>query len=118
MATEEELRDATDIAYLDLSVGFENLINDGKNPPFTIKAILDAMPPMEKTENLPSYVLDWEIVDYRNDNEPHQSGFYGSVIDTGNGLIVSFKGSESMTTTNTQQPIQLSKILNFGSEVV
>ena len=100
MATEEELRDATDIAYLDLSVGFENLINDGKNPPFTIKAILDAMPPMEKTENLPSYVLDWEIVDYRNDNEPHQSGFYGSVIDTGNGLIVSFRGSESITDIN------------------
>ena len=98
MATEQELRDATDIAYLDLHHGFEFLESTGVSgpPPYSIKAIIDS----HKVKVPKNVNKEWKIVDVYNDNENDGSGFYGCVIDTGDGLIVSFRGSESITDIN------------------
>lgn len=47
-----------------------------------------------KINGLPEEALDWKIVETFDENKPGESGFYGTVIDTGDGLIVSFRGSE------------------------
>ncbi|MGY3715149.1 Mbeg1-like protein [Sutcliffiella cohnii] len=41
--------------------------------------------------------LNWKIIDTYDRNNEGQSGFYGVVIDTGEGIVVSFRGSESPT---------------------
>ena len=61
MATEKELRDATEIAQLNLHEGFQHLIKLGETPPFIISDI---------------FLYD-TYFGYRNDNSSNQSGSYG-----------------------------------------
>lgn len=129
--TDEELKLATDIAYLDLGALQENM--PFREEPYSIGEILqiqkngeglsknaitqaqldrvmtDSTPDggdisdislnidtVKQLTNDPAIdTLDWKIVDTFDDNSEDGSGFYGVVIDTNDGLIVSFRGSES-----------------------
>nr|WP_263324549.1 DUF2974 domain-containing protein [Neobacillus sp. Marseille-Q6967] len=124
---DEELKLATDIAYLDLEMLNENM--PYRKEPYSVAELLqierdgEGNPKNEITEvylnrltenkdhfgdehisiddgkvnQLSSDALDWKIVDTFNDNNKDGSGFYGVVIDTGDGMIVSFRGSEVPT---------------------
>lgn len=100
MATDRELRDATDVAYVDLTDGFETLISEGRKPPFTIREIVEASNPdsgvsLDQFKDIdPTYLDSWRITAIHDTND--KNGFYGCVIDTGSEFIVSFRGSESM----------------------
>jgi len=49
-----------------------------------------------RINGLSNEVLGWQVVKTYNDNNPDGSGFYGTVIDTGEpGLVVTFRGSEA-----------------------
>lgn len=125
--TDQELKMATDIAYLDLEVLKENQLKpnreeaysvgellkvdmDGEGEPNVTQEHLDSLTAncdtlgdenislnLNKVNQLSKEALNWKIVDTFNDNNRDGTGFYGAVIDTGEGLIVSFRGSESPT---------------------
>ena len=101
--TDAELKNATQVAYTDLQIGFDAMIQEGKTPPFYIKDLLKYLGKDKNTIDKAFPDLDgvnidnWKIVDYYDHNGVGESGCYGCAIDTGNGnLIVAFRGSESM----------------------
>lgn len=121
--TEEELKFATDVAYLDLAdlmftkretVPGSQIAGQTNHP--TIGELLRIDPDGRKCYNqsyfdqlskeklslsadkinqLPDEALDWRIIETFDRNNKGQSGFYGVVIETDKGVIVSFRGSES-----------------------
>ncbi|MCH6268199.1 Mbeg1-like protein [Neobacillus citreus] len=128
--TEQELKFATDIAYLDLELlkdksrkNIPGSVGAGQSPDNTVGGLLkmkadgssnysqghfdqltkgkdvgkDQSVSLDagKINQLPSEAMDWKIVKTFDQNNPGQSGFYGVVIETDKGLIVSFRGSES-----------------------
>lgn len=93
-----QLKNATQVAYAEFDAPFKQLVNAGETPPFTISALCKQMgtkidvlfPDLDGQD-----VSEWRIVDIYNNNA--KTGFYGCVIDVGNGeAIVAFRGSESM----------------------
>ncbi|RHW42735.1 DUF2974 domain-containing protein [Neobacillus notoginsengisoli] len=109
--TDHSLKIATDLAYIDLDIITNNMDFNKKSPP-TIQEILEAAKEQEQketvqkiekilnnpnNEELKSQVLSWKLVDVHNKNKAHGNGFYGCVIDTNEGLIASFRGSEPIT---------------------
>lgn len=126
--TDQDLKFATDIAYLDLEILKDNTRKQipgstgaGQNPENTVGELLKIKPEGKysqehfdslsanvdkkgdasvsldagKINSLPAHVHDWKIAYTFDRNDPGQSGFYGAVIETDQGLIVSFRGSES-----------------------
>ena len=115
-----ELRLATEIAYLDLHLAQDytnNIENTGSlmvEDAINIilqehinnlsqaeidqyEGVLDDFKKLkELKENEGQNFKPWSIADIQNDNGPGQTGFYGIVIDTGDGHIVSFRGSEDI----------------------
>ncbi|WP_462410822.1 Mbeg1-like protein [Neobacillus sp. Marseille-QA0830] len=120
--TDQDLKFTTDIAYLDLDILNKNM-RFGKGP-YSVGKLLnvdvDGRPdkiPQEhfdklvagkntygdkivsldhtKVDQLPDYALeDWKVVKTFDRNKPGQSGLYAVVLDTPQGLVVSFRGSE------------------------
>ncbi|MEL4028251.1 Mbeg1-like protein [Caldifermentibacillus hisashii] len=115
--SDEELKIATDLAYMDLHKAYEKLNSDinvvqaieyliknhnedlSDNEVNHYREIIDKIEAIEKRNN-----VEWKIVDYKNDNKKDQTGLYGIVLDTGDGHIVAFRGSESML--NSQHALQ------------
>ena len=119
--TDLELRLATEIAYLDLHLvedyadlteGTGNMtveeaiqlilkINDRNLSAEEIKRYEGVLADFEKLKKMKEDAGEtfqpWSITDIHNDNGAGQSGFYGMVLDTGNGHIVAFRGSENIT---------------------
>ncbi|MEK0286204.1 hypothetical protein [Caldifermentibacillus hisashii] len=106
--SDEVLKIATDLAYLDLHKAYEKL-NSDINVVQAINYLIhnDVDLSEEDKEHYREIIKDiekfedsnknkWKIADYKNDNEEGQTGFYGIVIDTGDGHIVSFRGSEDI----------------------
>jgi hypothetical protein len=126
--TDQDLKFATDIAYLDLEVLKDNgrkqipgSTGAGNQQGNTVGDLLKIQPEgredaksydhlvagkdtkgdqsislsADKINNLPDHALDWKIAHTFDRNNPGQSGFYGVVIETDKGLIVSFRGSEA-----------------------
>lgn len=93
-----QLKNATQVAYKDFHIPFQQLVEAGEKPPFTIAELCRQWG--KKTEDLfPDLdgqdISNWKIVDYYDTND--KTGFYGSVIDVGDGdAIVAFRGSEGM----------------------
>jgi len=110
--TEQGLKVSTDLAYIDLDLITINMDYDKKSAP-TIQEILAAAKEQEQgeivkklegvlnnpdNEKIKSQILSWKIVDVHNNNKTDGNGFYGCVIDTGEGrLVASFRGSEPIT---------------------
>ncbi|MCP8969376.1 Mbeg1-like protein [Ectobacillus ponti] len=97
--SEQELRNATDIAYVDFSKVIEGMPDHVPGPPYTVKQLIQEgskMPDLnmnfDRLNGLSETQLNWKIVDYHDTNK--KTGFYGCAIDTGEGIIVSFRGSE------------------------
>jgi hypothetical protein len=100
--TDKELRDATQIAYMDFTDGYAELNRRNKEPPYTIRQIKDATKDPEKCaaidkivkENGISIDLDTlKIAQIHNTN--NENGFYGCIIETSDKeAIVAFRGSE------------------------
>ena len=104
--TDVQLKNATQVAYQDFNKPYYELVQSGKKPPFTIEELCAQMVtnkyptaddvykkmfPNLNGEN----IKGWKIVDYYNNNAA--TGFYGCLIDTGNGdAIIGFRGSEGM----------------------
>jgi Protein of unknown function (DUF2974) len=101
--TDKELRDATDIAYVDLQKIIESLPSGGG--PYTIEELYNLAQADGIDVDFSALTADpatweiiknWKIVDYYDTND--ETGFYGVAIDPGDGnLIVSFRGSENIT---------------------
>ncbi len=102
--TDKELRDATQIAYLDLKDGFDDLSRMNIKPPYSIREIIDILDD-ESIKKLEEEIkkgdisidLDsWKITEIHDTNDTN--GFYGCIIETSNNeAIVAFRGSESET---------------------
>ena len=103
--TDKELRDATQVAYMDLSAGYDNLKINGIKPPYTIRQIINNTVNLKKRTELENKVKEgditidldsWKITQIHNTNT--KNGFYGCIIETSeNEAIVAFRGSESTT---------------------
>lgn len=119
--TDQDLKFATDIAYLDLDILKKNM--PFRKEPYSVSEVLKIQadgnePPSQghydklaagidkkadphvsldadKINNLSDKALDWKVVETFDRNKLGESGFYGVVIETDKGLIVSFRGSES-----------------------
>lgn len=102
--TDREMRNFTQIAYADLTKGYEELCkkNPGKTS-FTInevkEASIEAGVPKSKLVQLncltDSQLNDWKIAGIHDTNS--QNGFYGCIVETSPGNVaVGFRGSESM----------------------
>ena len=107
--SDEELKIATDLAYMDFHVALEQLegevtvaeaikyIIHHNHENLSSKDVKHYEKVIEKIEKIEAINNNkWKIADYKNDNEEGQTGFYGIVIDTGDGHIVSFRGSEDI----------------------
>jgi len=119
--TDEDLKYATDIAYLDMGLLNEHMPMSYGNGPHKVKDLFQfpadgACYPQEyfdglidgkdtfgdkivsldagKINSLSPKAQDWKVVETFDQNNEGQSGFYGVVIDTGDDLIVTFRGSE------------------------
>jgi hypothetical protein len=102
--TDKELRDATQIAYMDLLDGYDSLVSKIK-PPYTIRQIIDATENKNIKEKLEKKIKEgdisidldsWKITQIHDKN--NVNGFYGCIIETSdNEAIVAFRGSESET---------------------
>lgn len=102
--TDQEMRNFTQIAYADLTKGYEKLC--AENPGVTSfsieslkKASLEAGVPKSKLKQLDcltdSQLKEWKISGIHDTNS--KNGFYGCIIETGPGeAAVGFRGSESM----------------------
>lgn len=102
--TDAQLKDATQVAYANLQEAFEDLKAEGKTPPFAIEELKRETKAKQidlsslNSDHITTDISNWSIVDYCDNKE---TGFYGCVIDTGDGnAIVAFRGSESMTDMN------------------
>lgn len=100
--TDKELRDATQIAYLDLKEGYINLGKAGISPPYTIRQIINKTQDEEKRTQLENKIKEgdisidldsWKITQIHDTND--KNGFYGCIIETSDKeAIVAFRGSE------------------------
>ena len=99
--TDKELKDATQIAYLNfIEKSVNNMKADGKNFPFSIRDLMKGADidsnDKEILELLPESALDWKIKDIHNTK--NENGFYACVIETSDeNAIVAFRGSEGFT---------------------
>ncbi|WP_068673705.1 Mbeg1-like protein [Oceanobacillus sp. Castelsardo] len=132
--SEEDMKYATDIAYLDLGLLVSNApksnipgVEDSYTDSYTVGELLEIPPETpenynfpqsyfdglvegkdthgdelvtlnaDKINGLPEEALDWKILETFDGNNQSGSGFYGTVIETGDGeIIVSFRGSEEI----------------------
>lgn len=104
--TDKQLEQATQIAYAKLGDAYKSLVqhSDGKSTVFTIEELKNEairLNPNIKLDNLnclsEEQVRTWSIAAVRDTN--NDTGFYGCVIDTGDGnAIVAYRGSEGMGT--------------------
>ena len=106
-----QLKNATQVAYQNFQKPFQQLINAGQKPPIKIielceQMINDKYTTADKVYNhlFPDLdnedIRNWAIVDIydSNKNTVNDTGFYGCVIDVGEGdAIVAFRGSEGAT---------------------
>lgn len=99
--SDQQLKLATELAYLDLHEAFEHLKGEVK--------VLDAITyienrlgadlsdkQIEQLHTIKKQLIDtgndgWVVTDFKNDNEEGQTGLYGLVLDTGDGHIVAFR---------------------------
>ncbi|WP_033168226.1 Mbeg1-like protein [Clostridium sp. KNHs205] len=103
--TDKELRDATQIAYMDLNEGYKELVRLRVKPPYTIKQIINNTINLKKRAQLENKIKEgdisidldsWKITQIHDTNK--DNGFYGCIIETSeNEAIVAFRGSESTT---------------------
>jgi len=103
--TDKELRDATQIAYMDLMDGYDALSRMKIKPPYSIRQIIDATQDDElkmllenkiKAGDISINLNSWKITVIHDTNT--ENGFYGCIIETSeNEAIVAFRGSESTT---------------------
>ena len=96
--TDAELKDSSQIAYMDFSTEFEILADRGEKPPFTIERLCDVKG-ISVSEAFPgadtAKISKWSIVDYYDNND--KTGFYGCLIETEPGrAVIAFRGSEGM----------------------
>ncbi|MED4014540.1 Mbeg1-like protein [Sutcliffiella cohnii] len=110
--SDQMLKVATDIAYEDLDKIIDKMPRHMRTSP-SIEQIIeyaqnngqgDLVTRVENILSNPEYanlkddILNWKIVDVHNKNDLDGNGFYGCVIDTGSGgLLTSFRGSEPIT---------------------
>ncbi|WOO35551.1 Mbeg1-like protein [Anaerocolumna sp. AGMB13020] len=110
--TDKELRDATQIAYMDLSHGYNYLVEiKNEKPPFSIRQIINSTKEEMIQKNLEDKIkkgdisidLDsWKITEIHDKND--ENGFYGCIIETSNNeAIVAFRGSEEPSINNQLQ---------------
>ncbi|MBY0099159.1 Mbeg1-like protein [Mesobacillus maritimus] len=122
--SDQDLKFATDLAYLDLGLLNEHMPMSYGKGPHAVKDLFQfpadgACYPQEyfdglvdgkdtfgdniisldagKINRMSPEALDWKVVKTYDQNNEGQSGFYGVVIDTGEGLVVTFRGSEAPT---------------------
>ena len=103
--TDKELRDATQIAYMDLMDGYDALSRMKIKPPYSIRQIIDATQDDElkmllenkiKAGDISIDLNSWKITVIHDTNT--ENGFYGCIIETSEKeAIVAFRGSESTT---------------------
>ena len=103
--TDKELRDATQIAYMDLMDGYDALSRMKVKPPYSIRQIIDETQDDElkmllenkiKAGDISSDLNSWKITVIHDTNT--KNGFYGCIIETSDkDAIVAFRGSESTT---------------------
>lgn len=104
MYTDKELRDLTQIAYMDFSKSYE--VISGKNSPGRVTDtspqylmdLIEADP--GSAEKLDMSVIDahpdWKIITPYDTNDTN--GFYACLVETEPGhLVIAFRGSESLT---------------------
>ena len=107
--TDKELRDATQIAYMDLSYGYNYLVEiKNEKPPFSIKQIINSTKDIEMRANMEDKIKkgdisidlnSWKITAIHDTNDAN--GFYGCIIETSNNeAIVAFRGSEEPNINN------------------
>ncbi len=101
--TDHEVKSATEIAYVDFAEAYESLAADNKGrTTFTIKELMEeAGYTRENTPRLAcltdEQINTWKISKVKDDNHGKDaSGFYGCVIETDQGAIAAFRGSEDM----------------------
>ena len=101
--TDHEVKSATEIAYVDFAEAYEALKADNKGrTSFTIKELMEeAGYTRENTPRLAcltdEQISTWKISNVKDDNHGKDaSGFYGCVIETDQGAIAAFRGSEDM----------------------
>ena len=122
--SDQDLKFATDLAYLDLGLLHEHMPMSYGKGPHSVKDLFQfpadgACYPQEyfdglidgkdtfgdniisldagKINRMSPEALDWKVVKTYDHNNEKDSGFYGVVIDTGEGLVVTFRGSEAPT---------------------
>ena len=103
--TDKELRDATQIAYMDLNEGYKELVRLKVKPPYTIRQIINNTINLKKRAQLENKIKEgdisidldsWKITQIHDTNK--DNGFYGCIIETAEKeAIVAFRGSESTT---------------------
>ena len=103
--TDKELRDATQIAYMDLNEGYKELLRLKVKPPYTIMQIINNTINLKKRTQLENKIKEgditidldsWKITQIHDTNK--DNGFYGCIIETSDKeAIVAFRGSESTT---------------------
>jgi hypothetical protein len=103
--TDKELRDATQIAYMDLMDGYDALSRMKIKPPYSIRQIIDETQDDElkmllenkiKAGDISIDLNSWKITVIHDTNT--KNGFYGCIIETSDkDAIVAFRGSESTT---------------------
>ena len=107
--TDKELRDATQIAYMDLSDGYNYLVEiKNEKPPFSIRQIINSTKDIKIQANLEDKIKEgdisidldsWKITQIHDTND--DNGFYGCIIETSNNeAIVAFRGSEEPNINN------------------
>ncbi len=107
--TDKELRDATQIAYMDLNYGYNYLVDiKNEKPPFSIRQIIDSTKEVKIKKNLEDKIKEgdisidldsWKITQIHDAND--DNGFYGCIIETSNNeAIVAFRGSEEPNINN------------------
>ena len=107
--TDKELRDATQIAYMDLSYGYNYLVEiKNEKPPFSIRQIINSTKDIKIQANLEDKIKEgdisidldsWKITQIHDTND--DNGFYGCIIETSNNeAIVAFRGSEEPNINN------------------
>ncbi|CEG28518.1 Mbeg1-like protein [Bacillus sp. B-jedd] len=108
---DQSLKIATDIAYADLDEVIKKMKPSERSEPtleqifaaaekYNMQDKVSGLKASIENQNNPSLqkeVMSWKIVDVHNNNKTDGNGFYGSVIDTGEGLVASFRGSEPIT---------------------
>jgi hypothetical protein len=106
--TDSELKDATQVAYIDWGAAASKL--GGRLGEFTIGQLIDYAEPfpdgsenciqnLRDSANWDEKVQNWKIIVEYDTND--QNGFYGCLIQTSdNEAIVGFRGSEGMDTYN------------------